>query len=115
VLTASSRLEGPEDDVMLEDQGLLIARRSVVVLNSLGLHLRPAEKFVRLAGRFASEVRVYRDGLEVNGKSILDLAILAAGCGTRLDLEARGPDAETALAALAELVSARFQEDAEGE
>jgi phosphocarrier protein len=50
-----------------------------------------------------------------DGKSILDLALLAAECGTKLDLEARGPDAEAALAALADLVAARFHERAEGE
>ena len=86
------------------------ARRRVVVLNPFGLHMRPADRFAGLARRFAAEIRVYRDGLGVNGKSILDLATLAAGCGTRLELEAHGPDAEEALAALAELVSARFYE-----
>ena len=55
-------------------------------------------------------IRVFSDGLEINGKSILDLTTLAAECGTRLDLEARGPDAEAAVEALAELVLARFYE-----
>jgi phosphocarrier protein len=99
--------------MILEDQSPPVARCTVVVLNRLGLHLRAAEKFVRLAGRFPSEVRVYRDGPGVNGKSILDLVTLGAGCGTRLEVEARGPDAETALAALVELVSANFHEDGE--
>jgi phosphocarrier protein len=99
--------------MMLEAQSPPVARCTVVVLNRLGLHLRSAEKFVRLAGRFASEVRVYRDGPGANGKSILDLVTLAAGCGTRLDVEARGPDAEAALAALVGLISASFHEDGE--
>ncbi len=98
---------------MLEAQGMPIARCPVVILNALGLHLRPADKFVRLAGRFASEVLVHRDGRSVDGKSILDLATLAAECGSRLQLEARGPDAEAALTALAELVAARFHEQDE--
>ena len=88
-----------------------VARRQVEIINPLGLHLRPANKFVLLAGRFQSEVRVYSEGLEVNGKSILDLSTLAAECGTHLDLEARGPDAEAAVDALAELVLAGFYED----
>jgi phosphocarrier protein len=91
-----------------------VARRQVQILNAYGLHLRPADKFVRLAYQFQAEVRVYYKGHEYNGKSILDLTSLAAECGTRLDLEARGPDAEAAVAALAELVSARFYETSEG-
>jgi phosphotransferase system HPr (HPr) family protein len=92
-----------------------VARRQVVIGNALGLHFRPAGLFARLAGRFASEVRVHCDGRSVSGKSILDLATLAAGCGTRLELEARGPDAELALAALSDLVAARFHEADEAE
>ncbi len=91
-----------------------VARRQVEILNALGLHLRPADKFVRLAHQFQSEVRVIHEGRSFNGKSILDLTSLAAECGTQLDLEAQGPDAEAALEALAGLVSARFHEDDEG-
>lgn len=91
-----------------------VARRQVEILNALGLHLRPADKFVRLAHRFQSEIRVYHEGHEINGKSILDLTTLAAERGTLLDLEARGPDAEAAVEALAELVLARFHETEEG-
>jgi phosphocarrier protein HPr len=91
-----------------------VARRQVQILNAYGLHLRPADKFVRLAYQFQAEIRVSYKGHEYNGKSILDLTSLAAECGTRLDLEARGPDAEAAVAALAELVSARFHETSEG-
>ena len=92
-----------------------VARRQVEITNALGLHLRPADKFVRLASRFQSEVRVFSDGQEINGKSILDLTTLAAECGTWLDLEARGPDAEAAVEALSELVLARFYETEEGQ
>jgi len=95
---------------MLETTGVLIVRCRVVILNALGLHLRAADKFVRLARQFVSEIRVDRDGREVDGKSILDLTILAAERGTWLGLEARGRDAEAALAALAELISAKFYE-----
>ena len=92
-----------------------VARRQVEITNALGLHLRPADKFVRLASRFQSEIRVSSDGQEINGKSILDLTTLAAECGTRLDLVARGPDAEEAVAALEELVLARFYETDDGQ
>jgi phosphocarrier protein len=91
-----------------------VVRRQVEVLNSLGLHMRPADKFVKLALRFQAEIRVTHNGNEFNGKSILDLTSVGAECGTRLELEARGPDAEEAIAALAELIAARFHEDDEG-
>jgi phosphocarrier protein len=92
-----------------------VARRQVEITNSLGLHLRPADKFVKLALRYQAEIRVHYNGNEFNGKSILDLTTLAAECGTRLDLEARGPDAAQAIEALAELVSAQFYENGNGE
>jgi phosphocarrier protein HPr len=92
-----------------------VARRQVEVKNSLGLHMRPANKFVELALKFEAEVRVHYNGNEFNGKSILDLTSLAAECGTLLDLEARGPDAAAAVESLADLVRARFHEDDDGE
>src|SRR5438105_12296434 len=91
-----------------------VVRRQVEIRNGLGLHMRPADKFVKLALRYQSEIRVLHNGNEFNGKSILDLTSLAAECGTRLELEARGPDAAEAIAALADLVAARFHEDDEG-
>jgi phosphocarrier protein HPr len=84
------------------------ARRRVQIVNAYGLHMRPATKFVTLAHSFRSDVRVDSQGTKANGKSILDMVSLAAPCGTTLDLEARGPDAEAALAALADLVAAGF-------
>jgi phosphocarrier protein HPr len=91
-----------------------IARRRVDILNALGLHLRPADKFVRLALQFQSDIRVLYNGQEINGRSILDLTTLAAEQGAKLELEARGPDAEAAVAALADLVAAKFYEDDDG-
>jgi len=87
-----------------------VARREVEITNEYGLHLGPAAKFVKLASRFQSEIRVHHDGKVINGKSILDLTLLAAECGTRLDLEALGPDAVAAIEALAKLVMAQFRE-----
>lgn len=87
--------------------------RQVEIQNPLGLHLRAAEKFVHVALQFQTDVRVHYGGKAVNGKSILDLATLAAECGTRLELEASGQDAESALEALSELVAAGFHETEE--
>ena len=84
------------------------ARRRVQIVNGHGLHLRPATKFVTLVDSFQAEVWVHYQGTRANGQSILEMTCLAAECGTFLDLEARGPDAVEALAALAELVAAGF-------
>jgi phosphocarrier protein HPr len=85
-----------------------IARRRVQIVNAYGLHMRPSTKFITLASSFQSEVWVHFQGIKANGKSILDMTSLAAECGTTLDLEAQGPDAEAALDALAGLVAAGF-------
>lgn len=94
------------------------ARRQVAVTNEYGLHLTPAAKFVKLASQFQSEIRVHHNGKDINGKSILDLTLLAAESGTLLELVAHGPDAEAAVDALARLVVSQFREgdgDDEGE
>jgi phosphocarrier protein len=90
------------------DDGQAIARRTVRIVNTHGLHMRPSTKFVKLASSYQSEILVDFRGSKANGKSILDMTTLAAECGATLDLEAHGPDAEAALAALAELVAAGF-------
>src|SRR4051794_1966151 len=76
-----SRTDGSHRGVvgMLRDDAVPTVRHPVVILNPLGLHFRPADRFVGLAKRFSAEVRVHRDGLCVDGKSLLDLAMLAAG------------------------------------
>ena len=91
-----------------------VARRQVEILNAYGLHLRPADKFVRLAHQFQSEIRVVYEGIEYNGKSILDLTSLAAECGSQIELVARGADAQAAIDALSDLILARFHEPEEG-
>lgn len=82
---------------------------SVVISNEYGLHLRPADLFSRMAICFVSEITVRHNDRAVNGKSILDLATLAAECGAVLSIEASGPDADAAVAALARLVESDFQ------
>ena len=84
------------------------AERRVTVVNELGLHARPAAEFVKLAGRFESDISVAKDGEPVNGKSIMGVMTLAAECGAELTLRAEGADAEVALAALEALVANEF-------
>ncbi len=84
------------------------AERLVTVVNELGLHARPAAEFVKLAGRFKSEITVAKDGEPVNGKSIMGVMTLAAECGAELTLRAEGTDAEVAVAALEALVANEF-------
>ena len=88
-----------------------VVERSVQVVNELGLHARPASEFVKLAGKFACEVRVEKDGFEVNGKSIMGVLMLAAERGTELVIRATGEDASEALEALAGLVRRGFEEE----
>jgi phosphocarrier protein len=90
-----------------------IARCMVQIVNTHGLHMRPSSKFVKLASSFESDILVDFRGTKANGKSILDMTTLAAECGATLNLEARGSDAEEALAALTELVAAGFHMDEE--
>jgi phosphocarrier protein len=97
----------------MEDDAVT-ARRQVEIVNTYGLHMRPSSRFVKLASTFQSDVWVHFDGKKANGKSVLDMTTLAAERGTTLDLEARGPDAKQAIAALAELVAAGFHMDDEG-
>lgn len=85
-------------------------RREVEIVNRAGMHARPAAEFVKTAGRFSSEIRVEKDGLEVNGKSIMGVLMLAAERGSRLRLSARGADAEDAVDALSDLVGRGFEE-----
>ena len=87
------------------------AGRQVEVVNKLGLHARPCAKFVKLAGTFRSEVWVTKDSDTVNGKSIMGLMMLAAGNGSKLDIQCEGTDAAAALAALEKLILAKFDED----
>ena len=86
--------------------------RTVVVTNRLGLHLRPADAFVKTALRFGSKIEVIKDESErVDGKSVLSLLTLAAVEGTKLSIEASGDDADEALDALADLFARNFDED----
>jgi phosphocarrier protein len=85
--------------------------RDVTVANVYGLHARPAAEFVKLAGTFDSEILVSKDGLEVNGKSIMGVMMLAAEKGSTIQIRARGADARKAVEALVRLVADGFGEE----
>jgi len=82
----------------------------VQIVNKNGLHARPAAEIVKLASKFRSEITMVRDDLEVNGKSIMGVMMLAAECGATLLVRAKGPDAEQAVEAIAALVARKFGE-----
>jgi phosphocarrier protein HPr len=86
--------------------------QKVVITNPQGFHMRPMAAFAQLASRFQSSVKVSREGQSVNGKSILDLMLLAAAQGTELTLEVAGPDAQAALDALVHVLKAPPEEEA---
>lgn len=86
-------------------------RRTVTIRNQRGLHARAAAKLVKLAARFECEVEVRRGDTLVCGQSIMGLMMLAAGQGTSVELLASGPEAEAAVAAIAELIERKFDED----
>jgi phosphocarrier protein len=85
-------------------------QQQVRIVNTYGLHARPAAQFVKLASRFQSEIWVRKQDLEVNGKSIMGMMMLAAERGATLLIAAEGDDASDALDALCELVAAGFNE-----
>ncbi|HEY5440694.1 MAG TPA: HPr family phosphocarrier protein [Gemmatimonadaceae bacterium] len=87
-----------------------MAERSVQILNKNGLHARPAAEIVKISVKFQSEITLVRDGMEVNGKSIMGVMMLAAECGATLVLRAEGSDADEALDALAALILNKFGE-----
>ncbi len=85
--------------------------KQLTVINRLGIHARPAALFVKVAGKFTSQIMVEKDGETINGKSIMGLMMLAAAQGSKLTLTADGTDAEAAVAALEELFQKKFNED----
>jgi phosphocarrier protein HPr len=85
--------------------------RTVTVVNRLGLHARAAAKFVHLATRFQSQVRVIRDAKVMDGKSIMGILLLAAARGTAITVEAVGVDEQAAVEALVQLVESGFGEE----
>ena len=85
--------------------------RELLIINKRGLHARASAKFVQLAEKFESSITVTRNAETVGGNSIMGLMMLAAGPGTSVTVSATGPDAEAAIAALAQLVESKFGEE----
>jgi len=88
-----------------------IITKEFLVGNKLGIHARPAAMFVKIANRFSCDIFVEKDGERVNGKSIMGLMMLAAGPGSKLLIQASGPDAPKALAEIEGLIERKFDEE----
>jgi phosphocarrier protein HPr len=88
-----------------------VIQKDVTIVNKLGLHARAASKFVTVASGFESDIRVERNGRQVNGKSIMGVMLLAAAKGTQITIVAEGADEGRAVEALESLVEHRFGEE----
>jgi phosphocarrier protein HPr len=88
-----------------------MAQIEAEIVNKLGLHARAAAKLTELAGAYAAEIWLSRNGRRVNAKSIMGVMMLAAGKGSRVLIEADGDDADAAIAALSALIAERFGEE----
>jgi len=85
--------------------------KELAIVNQRGLHARASAKFVKCAEGFDATIMVSKDGQSVPGTSIMGLMMLAASVGSSVTVEASGPQAEEAMAALATLVAAKFDEE----
>ena len=89
---------------------MALIERDATIVNPLGMHARPAAEFVKTASRFKCAVQASKDGVSVNGKSILGVMMLVAERGSSMHIKTEGEDAEAAMEALLELVAAGFNE-----
>jgi phosphocarrier protein HPr len=87
-----------------------MTERTVTIANKNGLHARPAAEIVKMAAKFKSDILLVREDLEVNGKSIMGVMMLAAEYGSSLLLRADGPDETEAVGAIAQLIESKFGE-----
>ena len=87
------------------------ARGTFEVLNKLGLHARAATKLVQLASQFSCDIVISRAGQSANAKSVMGVLLLCGSKGTKLDVEANGPQADEAIQRIGQLISGRFGED----
>jgi phosphocarrier protein HPr len=83
----------------------------MLIENKHGLHARPAAQFVKIAGKFKSDIKVIKDGLEVNGKSIMGIMMLAAEPDSEITIITNGEDEQEAMDALRELIKRHFYEE----
>jgi phosphocarrier protein HPr len=86
-------------------------KKEFIIKNRLGLHARAAAQLVQTANRFRSEIMIEKEGLEVNGKSIMGILMLAAPIGSRIGVRADGEDADAAMTAIGKLIDDGFGEN----
>lgn len=86
-------------------------KREITITNELGIHARPAGMVANTASRFASDIKLVKDGMEVNAKSIMGIMTLAAGKGSVIEVTARGKDEAEAVKAIEELFARKFDEE----
>ncbi len=89
----------------------MVCKERVKIINSLGLHARPASMLVQVASRYNSDISLSRDEMKVNAKSIMGVMMLAAEKGAEVEIEAVGNDAEEAVDAVKELFIRKFDEE----
>jgi phosphocarrier protein len=92
------------------DEGRAVIEREATIVNPLGMHARPAARLVKVSSGFQSHIELVKDGVSINGKSIMGVMMLAAECGSTIIIRADGPDEAAALDALAGLVAEGFGE-----
>ncbi len=86
-------------------------RKTIEIVNKLGMHARPATMIVKAATKYRSDFRIIKDDMEINGKSIMGVMTLAAEFGSELDLIADGPDEEYLIKEITELFASKFGEE----
>lgn len=85
--------------------------KTLTIVNKLGLHARASAKLINLAGKFSSNIQLQKDETAVNAKSIMGVMMLAASCGTDIDIIIDGDDEIEAMAAIEELIANKFNEE----
>ena len=115
-MTAAVTREGETQLVEIQDSmSEQVVSREVVVGMPQGLHARPADQLAREARKWQSRIELLSDSQRVDGKSILDVLTLAAEAGTRLIVEATGPDARQAIEAIGSLFDRNFNDQENNE
>lgn len=88
-----------------------MTKREITIVNELGIHARPAGMIANTSARFQCEIKIAKDGMEVNAKSIMGIMTLAAGKGTVIVVTAKGSDENDAVEAIADLFARKFDEE----
>jgi len=86
-------------------------KKDITIINELGIHARPAGMIANTSSRFVCDIKLVKDGMEVNAKSIMGIMTLAAGKGSIIEVTAKGKDEADAVAAIADLFARKFDED----